>query len=69
MKLKVYVTRLNLSVMSIFGDLSASVIKRKHSIKDFGNILPGHGGVMDRFDSCLFVLPLLYSGIIILNTV
>ncbi len=58
-----------LSVMSIFGDLSASVIKRKHSIKDFGNILPGHGGVMDRFDSCLFVLPLLYSGIIILNTV
>lgn len=58
-----------LSVMSIFGDLSASVIKRKHGIKDFGNILPGHGGVMDRFDSCFFVLPLLYSGIIILNAV
>ena len=51
------------------GDLSASVIKRKHGIKDFGNILPGHGGVMDRFDSCFFVLPLLYSGIIILNAV
>jgi len=64
---EIIILTLILSVISIFGDLSASVIKRKHNIKDFGNILPGHGGVMDRFDSCFFVLPLLYSGIIILN--
>lgn len=49
-----------LSVVSMFGDLSASLIKRNHGIKDFGNIFPGHGGVMDRIDSCLFVLPALY---------
>ena len=49
-----------LSVISMFGDLSASLIKRNHGIKDFGNIFPGHGGVMDRIDSCLFVLPALY---------
>lgn len=64
---EIIILTLVLSVFSIFGDLSASVIKRKHGIKDFGNILPGHGGVMDRFDSCFFVLPLLYSGIIIIN--
>lgn len=49
-----------LSVVSMFGDLSASLIKRNHGIKDFGNIFPGHGGVTDRIDSCLFVLPALY---------
>ncbi|MBQ3519525.1 MAG: phosphatidate cytidylyltransferase [Clostridia bacterium] len=49
-----------LSVISIFGDLAASVIKRQNGIKDFGNLLPGTGGVMDRFDSSMFVIPLLY---------
>lgn len=49
-----------LSVISMFGDLSASLVKRNNGIKDFGNIFPGHGGVMDRIDSCLFVLPALY---------
>lgn len=49
-----------LSVISIFGDLSASVIKRNFGVKDFGRILPGHGGIMDRFDSTLFVWPALY---------
>lgn len=48
------------TVVSILGDLSASVIKRQHDVKDYGNIMPGHGGVMDRFDSALFVFPLLY---------
>ena len=49
-----------LSFISMFGDLSASVIKRNYGAKDFGKIMPGHGGVMDRFDSCLFTLPTLY---------
>lgn len=45
------------SVLGIFGDLTASLLKREHNIKDYGNIMPGHGGVMDRFDSVLFVVP------------
>ncbi len=44
-------------VLGIIGDLSASIIKRQYGIKDFGNIMPGHGGLMDRFDSVLFVAP------------
>ncbi len=42
------------------GDLTASVIKRQHGIKDYGKIMPGHGGAMDRFDSVLFVAPAMY---------
>lgn len=42
------------------GDLSASALKREFSLKDFGNIFPGHGGMLDRFDSILFVAPVLY---------
>ena len=56
-----------LSVVSMFGDLSASIIKRNHGIKDFGKIFPGHGGVMDRIDSCLFVLPALYLSLYFIN--
>lgn len=48
------------AVASIFGDLCASIVKRQYGIKDYGNIMPGHGGVMDRFDSWVFVAPLLY---------
>jgi phosphatidate cytidylyltransferase len=43
-----------------FGDLSASAIKRYCKTKDFGNIIPGHGGILDRFDSMLFVAPVIY---------
>lgn len=50
-----------LSVVSMFGDLAASVLKRNVGIKDYSNILPGHGGIVDRFDSSLFVLPVLYG--------
>ena len=49
-----------LAPLSVAGDLLASVIKRKCDIKDFGNIMPGHGGVMDRFDSVIFIAPILY---------
>ena len=49
-----------LSLIGMCGDLTASVVKRNFGVKDFGNILPGHGGVMDRFDSGLFVLAMLW---------
>lgn len=48
------------SIISIIGDLAASSIKRNVGVKDYGNIMPGHGGVLDRFDSILFVAPLIY---------
>ena len=48
------------TAVSIIGDLSASVIKRQVGIKDYGKIMPGHGGVMDRFDSVLFTAPVTY---------
>lgn len=47
-----------ISLMSQLGDWFASVIKRRVGIKDYGNIFPGHGGMMDRFDSAFFTLPL-----------
>ncbi len=50
-----------ISFMGMMGDLSASVLKRNFDVKDFGKIFPGHGGVMDRFDSTLFTLPLTYA--------
>lgn len=45
------------SCLAIVGDLAASSIKRQVGIKDFGNLMPGHGGLMDRFDSVLLVVP------------
>lgn len=48
------------SICSQFGDLAASKLKRWTEIKDFGVLIPGHGGVLDRFDSILFTAPLVY---------
>lgn len=53
------------SVISQVGDLAASAIKRNHDIKDYGNLIPGHGGIMDRFDSVIFTAPMIYFLIIL----
>jgi phosphatidate cytidylyltransferase len=48
------------AVVGAICDLSASMVKRQIGFKDYGKIMPGHGGLMDRFDSVLFVLPTFY---------
>ena len=48
------------ALISQIGDLSASAIKRNYEVKDYGKIIPGHGGVLDRFDSVIFVAPFIY---------
>ncbi|MBR2283777.1 MAG: phosphatidate cytidylyltransferase [Ruminococcus sp.] len=61
------------AVVGTVGDLSASMVKRQIGFKDYGRIMPGHGGLMDRFDSVLFVLPAFYAllvnffGVILMN--
>lgn len=55
------------AMISQIGDLIASKIKRINEIKDFGNIMPGHGGVLDRFDSILMTSPIVYYFIFILT--
>lgn len=54
------------SIVGQFGDLTASVFKRYVGIKDYGKIMPGHGGILDRFDSILFTAPIVYYYIIFL---
>ncbi len=48
------------ALISMVGDLTASAIKRNHEIKDYGKLIPGHGGILDRFDSVIFTAPIIY---------
>lgn len=53
-------TGISVALLSQYGDLTASFIKRCLGIKDFGKLLPGHGGILDRFDGWIYVLPLVW---------
>ena len=57
------------SVLSQMGDLFASSIKRENGVKDFGNLMPGHGGALDRFDSLLLTAPFVFICINILTLI
>ncbi|MBQ1536137.1 MAG: phosphatidate cytidylyltransferase [Ruminococcus sp.] len=56
----IFVAGMMCALIGLVGDLTASIIKRQTGIKDYGNIMPGHGGVMDRFDSVLLVAPFMF---------
>ena len=48
------------AIISMIGDLAASAIKRNYDMKDYGKLIPGHGGILDRFDSVIFTAPIVY---------
>lgn len=54
------------ALISMVGDLAASAIKRNFDIKDYGTLIPGHGGIMDRFDSVIFTAPMIYYLVVLL---
>lgn len=55
------------AVISQIGDLAASAIKRNHDVKDYGHLIPGHGGVLDRFDSVIFTAPAIFFAVTFLR--
>lgn len=58
------------AIIAQVGDLAASAIKRNHNIKDYGKLIPGHGGIMDRFDSVIFTAPIIYLlGALLINQI
>ncbi len=54
-------------LISMVGDLAASGIKRDNNVKDYGNLIPGHGGILDRFDSVIFTAPVIYYMVVFLR--
>ena len=65
--LKMIFIGLIISIMGIYGDFFESLIKRKSGIKDTGTLLPGHGGMVDRIDSLIFIMPIFYLIILAIN--
>lgn len=55
------------AVLSIIGDLATSAIKRNFDVKDYGKLIPGHGGILDRFDSVIFTAPVIFWAVTILS--
>ena len=57
---RLFILGMAVGLISEIGDLLASIIKRQYGIKDFGNLLPGHGGILDRCDSVILVAPTIF---------
>ena len=64
---KIFFFILLISLISQIGDLTISYFKRKADLKDTGKILPGHGGLLDRIDGLIFVMPTIYISILLIK--